>query len=147
MFKPTKCPNCGGKLQVLEDRIVFKCSYCAGEFLSEHTAPESPKSETKKQEDLNSAQLKIAFSGVWMVADVEVKVFLDNQLLGTGSVKKGFDLSAETTIGNHFVELKMSNRNQKYNFEIPSDGAYLLQIDFSRTWGNFTNDVNLTRLK
>ena len=147
MFKPTKCPNCGGKLQVPEGQIIFKCSYCGGEFFSENTIPESPKPETKKEENPNSAQLKIAFPGIWMVADVEVKVFLDNQLLGIGSVKKGFDLTAETTIGHHFLELKMSIRNQKYNFEIPSDGTYLLQIDYSRTRGNFSNDVNLTRLK
>lgn len=81
-----------------------------------------------------------------MLIDAEVKVFLDGQLVGIGSVKKGFDIAAQTTAGKHFVELKMSLRTQNYNFEIPSGGAYQLKIEYSRAWGNFSQDFEIIRL-
>ena len=36
-FKAAKCPNCGGDLQVPDDRTSIKCMYCGGEVMV-HTA-------------------------------------------------------------------------------------------------------------
>jgi hypothetical protein len=150
MLKPAKCPNCGGALQIPDNQTVYKCFYCGSEFFVEsalHTASPTPPPALPPTPALAEpeARVKVDFAGVWVALDVEVKVFLDNQLIGVGSVKKGFSFVFNTTAGKHVLELKTSVRNKSYDFEISSAGNYHAQITYSRTWGNFSSDLNFAR--
>jgi tetratricopeptide (TPR) repeat protein len=44
IFKEARCPNCGGELQLPEDKATVKCMYCGGDIIVQeaiHTAEES----------------------------------------------------------------------------------------------------------
>lgn len=153
MLKPAKCPNCGGALQVPDNQTVYRCSYCAGEFFVENalnnappTPPAPPPAPPTPAPTLEpEARVKVDFAGVWMAIDVDVKVFFDNQLIGIGSVKKGFSFVFNAKPGKHVLELRTAGRDKRYDFEISSDGNYHAQITYSRTWGNFSSDFNFVR--
>lgn len=153
MLKPAKCPNCGGALQIPDNQTIYRCSYCGSEFFVENAlrnAPPTPPAPPPTPAPAVVAvepetRLKVDFAGVWVALDVEVKVFFDNELIGVGSVKKGFSFVFNTTAGKHVLELKTSIRNKSYNVEISSAGNYHAQITYSRTWGNFSSDLNLAR--
>ncbi len=148
MFKPAKCPNCNGKIQISDNRIAFKCLYCGSEFFSEYaqrTAAMMPQHPAPPQPPVQlGALLKINFAGVLSFVDQEFKIFFDNQSVGVGSLKNGFSFVFSTLAGKHVLELKTAFMNKRYDVEISSGGSYQAQINYSRALG-FSSNLNFNQ--
>jgi hypothetical protein len=147
MLKSTKCPDCGGKMQISGTQESFICLYCGGEFFTENP-PKAQRGNPVSAAAESSAEstLKIEVEGIWMAVDLDVKVFIDGQLVGSGSIKKGFNVTTKIEAGKHILLLDTKLKNKSYDFEISSVGNYQTKITYSRTWGNFSSEFNLNKL-
>lgn len=147
MLKSTKCSNCGGKMQISETQESFICSYCGGEFFTENPPTAQRQNPVLATDEVSiESTLKIEFEGVWMAIDLDVEIFVDGQLVGKGSIKKGFNISTKIKVGKHILLLDTNFKSQHYDFEISSVGNYQAKIKYSRTWGNFSSELSLERV-
>lgn len=153
MFKSTKCPNCGGALQIPEEQTVLKCFYCGGEFFAENAPSSEPPSLPSTQnvsqpETVPQTSLRIDFAGVWLLVDRKVEVYFDNRLVGRGSLKNGFIFTVAVSGdgGAHVLELKMSLMSKRYDFMMPAGEKITAQINYSRAMGRFGSNLNFNHL-
>lgn len=149
MIKTTKCLNCGSALNISAAQSIVKCHYCSSEFFNENQPVPPPPLPPNPVPVAPPAQpesvLRIEFSGAWMVVDMDVKIFLDGQMIGGGSIKKGFDVAVKVGAGRHSLELRTSLKKKRYDLDIYAGGNYRAKIEYSRAWGDFSDDLHLMR--
>ena len=90
-----------------------------------------------------SVILKIRYKGRFFVLDSEILVYLDSQQAGKGFARQGIDLTLPTTVGSHFLEVRLLGglRGKTYSLTFATPGTYEVTLDYSRFWGNFRNTL------
>jgi hypothetical protein len=125
-----QCPTCGPN---------------AGWTLVEETVP-SRRPEDATPDTMGVVTLRIFYPGNFFFLDAKIDAFLDGKPIGVvGSVTKGIDITVKTTTGRHALALHLLGglRKIEYSIELPSAATYEVHLRYSRTWGNFTNDLQL----
>lgn len=92
---------------------------------------------------IDRVKLKVYYPGQFFLVDTKITTLLDGQQIGIGSVNKGINLTVNTTIGKHELEVKMQGRRKRYDLEFSSNGKYEAHLYFNRFWGNFSNIIDL----
>jgi len=77
---------------------------------------ENSSVENIKNPPTNNIQITLSFDGEWMILDANVKIFVDEVLVGTGSLKKGFKIELSVTKNQPVIVVKHAFRSQ--NIEI-----------------------------
>ena len=78
--------------------------------------------------------------------DIETEVLLDGTHLGRGSVVQGFSISFVTAPGVHELSLRTSARGaKKYTLDLRQGANYIVQVEYSRTWGNWNKQCRVQR--
>jgi hypothetical protein len=121
------CPKCKNP----NNSSNLQCEWCGVNF---------NKSENENS-DFTKIELTVNFEGVWIIFDVNVKLYADDKLVGTGSLKHGFSIEFNTPKAQPILVVKHMFRSQKIkipNLEIGKKYELLLSYDrFLK--GNFNN--------
>lgn len=125
----SNCTTCKNPVSI--ESVV--CEWCGARVYSNQDA-------NKFNNDL-SILVTISFEGIWMIIDANVKVFVDDDLVGSGSCKNGFHIEFETSKERPIILLKHAFRSQK--IEIPrliKGEKYEVTLSYDR-WiqGNFNS--------
>lgn len=74
---------------------------------------ESSVIENIKNHHTNDIHITLSFDGVWMILDATVKVYADDVLVGTGSLKNGFHIEFSVTKTQPIIIVKHAFRSEK----------------------------------
>jgi len=96
--------------------------------------------------------IQICSSGVWILVDSKVEIFLDGQLVGTGTIKTGFDVTVETYSGKHEIKviieyraLDKSRGTTHYSINIDA-GIYQVTLTHNRFIGKYNPVCRLNQI-
>ena len=135
------CPTC--KNPVTPQSSL--CEWCGNKIISINGDENNLNQEGK-------ISLTISFEGVWFLIDSNVKIFADDILVGSGSLKNGFHVEFTIDKTQPIVLLKIMALNfpiRSKKIEIPKlehGSNYEIIISYSRLWGNFEkNPVNILK--
>jgi hypothetical protein len=98
----------------------------------------------KLQQIIHTGSLTITFNGVWMLIDTTIKLFVNDKLHSTHSLKKGF--SVILPIENSSIKITIENAGRGDVFtltDLDINKSYSAEVTFSRAWGKF-DDIKLT---
>jgi hypothetical protein len=117
------CPNC--KSPITESSR--ECEYCGIKITN---------SSYEKSDFLN--KIKFIFKGEWFLVDASTSVFIDNKLKIKGSIKNGFTFEIDNTPIIPEVKLKFLFKSKVLEIpELDVSKNYLIEIEYSRLWGNY----------
>jgi hypothetical protein len=77
------------------------------------------------------------------MVDKTVKLFLDGKFVGAGSTYRGFDLTVDTRVGTHVVELKVLWGGKRLALQLDRQGACEALFFFDRLWGVFSDRIDI----
>ena len=102
---------------------------------------ENPTIENIKNPTANNIQITVSFDGEWMILDATVKVFVDEVLIGTGSLKKGFKIELSVTKNHPTIVVKHAFRSQNIKINKLEFGRhYQIILGYDRYLkGNFNS--------
>lgn len=125
----SNCPTC--KNPVAIESVV--CEWCGARVYSIQDAQ-------KFNNDL-SILVTISFEGAWVIFDYNVKVFVDDDLVGSGSFKNGFHIEFETSKERPIIVIKHAFRSQKIDIpKLLKGEKYEVTLGFDRLIkGNFNS--------
>jgi eukaryotic-like serine/threonine-protein kinase len=87
-------------------------------------------------------RVRLLYEGIFFLDNPRIDIFFDQRLVGSGSIRTGFDLSLETTRGKHELELRTDLRlwTKTKSFPVPLErkGPYEVRVYWNRWWGNFS---------
>jgi len=91
----------------------------------------SPASDESGRVDL-----RIVYQGQFIFNDVQVETFLDGKLLGIGSLREGFTLTASVIVGKHTLLIKIADYPVPHSeqLDFPQAGPYLVRVGISWRW-------------
>lgn len=89
------------------------------------------------------ASLRVLYIGQFFIGDVKIELSLDGRPIGTGTAKKGIDLTAPCATGRHTLFIKMAYRKKEFVFDLPAAGQYQMTLDYDRMYGNFAGEYKL----
>jgi hypothetical protein len=94
----------------------------------------------KFNNDLNIF-VTISFEGIWAILDANVKVFVDDDLVGSGSCKNGFHIDFTTPKEQPIIVLKHAFRSQKIDIpRLVKGEKYEVTVSYDRyIKGNFNS--------
>jgi hypothetical protein len=102
------------------------------------SAPAHPAVSAKPALDPAIAvQFRLLGRSAWAVANHEVLVLLDEQLIGAGFLRNGFDARVDTTAGRHELQLCSAGITYPFAVDFPAPGAYEAEVQFSALNGQF----------
>jgi len=106
-----------------------------------------PRGEVSGAAAAAPVMLTVLYPGQFFLVDTVVRVFLDGQPVGTGSVKRGVHLASSTIVGGHDLEVRIPFRSKRYRIRFPDAGEYEVRLNYSRTWGNFSDALDVSRIE
>lgn len=127
------CPTCKNPLT----NSTTICEWCGGKIITLESENQSSM--------VGKINVTISFEGVWLIFDSNVKIFADDILVGTGSLKNGFNINFYLEKQQPILLLKIMLkdiviRSQKIELQKFDFGAsYEIKVNYSRTWGNFSS--------
>ena len=117
------CPNCKSPI----DESSRECEWCGMKISN---------LSSEKSEFLN--KIKFTFKGEWFLVDANTSIYLDGKLKLKGSLKNGFNFEIENN--KVLPEIKLKFLFHSKVLEIPEldiSKNYLIEIEYSRLWGNY----------
>ncbi len=94
------------------------------------------------------ATVNVLWQGVQSgLIDMSVIVRFNGNLIGNGSLIKGFRFSAPTTIGRHTLGVKLSfplKREKQYVLDIQQASVYNVGLSYNLFWGNFVGECDFS---
>ena len=90
--------------------------------------------------------IRFVFNGEWFLIDVYTEVYLNGIFKLKGSVKNGFNFEIENTAPLPMIKLKIPLKSKI--IELPPlalNKNYLIEIEFSRIWGNYCSKPKLIK--
>ena len=86
-----------------------------------------------------------------MALDVPVGILLNDHCIGKGSFRRGVNVACMVAPGAHRLETRIEmltglSRSQTYEVSMLSPGEYVIELQYSRLWGNFTKQVTVRRV-
>jgi hypothetical protein len=92
------------------------------------------------------AVVNILWQGVQIgLVDTSVAVRFDGNLLGNGSLIRGFRFTVPTTLGRHVLGVKLSfplKREKQYALDVQQMSVYNVVLAYNLFWGNFKGNCN-----
>jgi len=83
----------------------------------------------------------------WFLVDCDLTVSVDGAELFHGGFRGGFDAKADMAPGDHVmrtvIKLGQLGRIREYRFRLDDEPEYVVELHYSRIWGNFTKDLSL----
>src|SRR5262249_8607596 len=78
--------------------------------------------------------------GKWFLFDSVYSIKINDQFVGEGSVKKGFDINIRLPAGVHKVELLHRSvvPGPAHVLNLTEQGVYEVEFEFSRMWGDYS---------
>jgi hypothetical protein len=122
------CPKCKNPVSFQSNL----CEWCGNKI--------NVNNSTYEPSDVK-IHITISFEGIWLIGDTKVKIFADDILVGTGSLKNGFHIEFTLSKTQPILLVKHGWRSKK--IEIPKlelGSNYEIFISFDR-WlkGNFNS--------
>ncbi len=118
------CPNCKNP----NNSNAVQCEWCGYNLI-----------HSNETISVNSIKITVSFDGAWMIFDATVKVFADDELMGTGSLKNGFHIEFSLSKTRPILTVKHAFRSQKIEIpELEIGKSYELILSYDRYLkGNF----------
>ena len=86
----------------------------------------------------DEAIVRITWWGMHFAVDAEFSIRFDGSFVDRVSILNPYFKDIRTSPGSHVLEVKAPmRRRKKYTLVCPQPGHYLVQLEYSRTWGNF----------
>jgi hypothetical protein len=82
-------------------------------------------------------KLRVLCPCAWVVASLTVSITLDGQLIGIGSLRRGFDARGETTPGVREIQIRWGRITERFVVYLPRAGAYEAELRYSSFWAKF----------
>jgi len=122
------CPSCKNP-NTQSHSICEWCGYNLGQS-------ENPTSNS------TSIAITVHFEGIWMIFDVNVKLYVDDTLIGKGSLKNGFNFEFNVSKSQPIIVIKHAFRSQKINIpKLEKGRKYEFILSYDRFLkGNFNGD-------
>ena len=129
------CPTCKNPIQAYSK----KCEWCGSEI-------NSPINQFENSEIKTKTILKFIYNGEWFLVDNQCDIYLNDIFLIKGSVKKGFSFEIENKLILPIIKIKFSFRNKVLKLPaLDVSKNYLIEIEFSRVWGNFCAEPKIIK--
>ena len=119
---------------------IIQCSECGKEISSKaNFCVHCGAPVTNNENDIQNKKLKFFYSGDWFLIDVSVEVYLNDNLILKSSIKKGFEFEiANNTLAPKLL-LKIPFKSKIIKLpHLYGDKNYLIEIEYDRVWGNFS---------
>ena len=81
----------------------------------------------------DNVKVRLTAPGSWIFPHVAVPIRVDGQQVAEGSVKKGFDVVVELSVGTHRVEVAKS----AHQLDLWEEGCCEVAFEYSRAWANY----------
>ncbi len=81
----------------------------------------------------DTVKVRLTAPGSWIFPHVAVPIRVDGQQVAEGSVKKGFDVVVELSVGTHRVEVAKS----AHQLDLWEEGCCEVAFEYSRAWANY----------
>jgi hypothetical protein len=121
------CPNCKNPIQ---DNSI-ECEWCGCKIPQTNIHMEMKNTETI---------IRLVYNGIWFLIDCYAEVYVNEQLLLKSSVKDGFNFEIKHT--NILPTIKFKIPLKTITLELPkldNNKSYLIEIEYSRMWHNFSS--------
>jgi TIR domain-containing protein len=90
--------------------------------------------------------IRLHYGGKFYAFDAPFEVFVDGKLLGSGTLKKGFDVRTEVNAGTHAIEVRdatkiaktLGQKERPMPVTVPSVEKCAIELDVDRMLGNWS---------
>ncbi len=91
--------------------------------------------------------INLIFKGVFMLMDAKIKIHVDNELIATESLKKGFNISIPVKKDTHTFKiiqsLLISTKTEFTISELQEGDNCTVLLEYDRTTGTFSNNIKI----
>ena len=108
--------------------------------------PQNIKEEQKKEIHQNkNGVLTVSFGGQWSLFDAKTKLFINDELHSTHSIKNGFSVKIPIESDKMIIKVVlMSVKTTTYELEeLDKSKDYSFGLIYDRVWGNYSDKFNL----
>lgn len=100
--------------------------------------------------EASTVTIKLHYKGKFFLGDGKVEILFDDKVVGDGSQKRGFDVTVNTTTGNHRITIRgasaidkamrdaYGSSDQVLPISLPAAGCYSVEIDLERMMGKWS---------
>lgn len=94
--------------------------------------------------EIPTAYIKLFLSPIKHLSGT-ASIMIDEELTWSGSFKTGINKTLAVSPGSHIVKTKILFRSRTYHIEVEIGQTCVIELEYSRTWGNFTKKPRLSK--